>query len=55
MRTNSVLEKIVELFKTDFLGPPAVACPLTAAMRKLITILNSMVRTDQLWREPAIS
>ena len=28
MRTNSVLEKIVELFKTDFLGPPAVACLL---------------------------
>ncbi len=27
---------------------------LTAAMRKLITILNTMVRTDQLWRESAI-
>ena len=25
---------------------------LTAAMRKLITILNTMVHTDQLWREP---
>ena len=24
---------------------------LTAAMRKLITILNTMVHTDQLWRE----
>ena len=28
---------------------------LTAAMRKLITILNTMVHTDQLWRESAIS
>ena len=28
---------------------------LTAAMRKLITILNTMVSTDQLWRESAIS
>ena len=27
---------------------------LTAAMRKLITILNTMVRTNQLWRESAI-
>ena len=25
---------------------------LTAAMRKLITILNTLVRTDQLWRDP---
>ena len=28
---------------------------LTAAMRKLITSLNTMVHTDQLWRESAIS
>ena len=27
---------------------------LTAAMRKLITILNTMVSTNQLWRESAI-
>lgn len=27
----------------------------TAAMRKLITILNTMVRRDQLWRESAIN
>ncbi len=27
---------------------------LTAAMRKLVTILNTRVRTDQLWRESAI-
>jgi len=26
---------------------------LTAAMRKLITILNTLVRTDQLWQDPA--
>ena len=26
---------------------------LTAAMRKLITILNTLVRTDQLWADPA--
>lgn len=26
---------------------------LTAAMRKLLTILNTLVRTNQLWREPA--
>jgi len=25
----------------------------TAAMRKLITILNTLVRTDQLWQDPA--
>jgi len=27
---------------------------LTAAMRKLIIILNTLVRTDQLWRESTI-
>ena len=27
---------------------------LTAAMRKLLTILNTLVRTDQLWIEPAL-
>jgi transposase len=28
---------------------------LTAAMRKFIIILNTMVRTNQLWRESAIN
>ena len=27
---------------------------LTAAMRKLLTILNTLVRTDQLWIDPAL-
>jgi hypothetical protein len=27
---------------------------LTAAMRKLLTILNTLVRTDQLWSDPAL-
>ena len=27
---------------------------LTAAVRKLLTILNTLVRTDQLWSDPAI-
>ncbi len=26
--------------------------PLTAAMRKLLTILNTLIKTDQLWAEP---
>jgi len=26
---------------------------LTAAMRKLIIILNTLVQTDQLWQDPA--
>ncbi|HEB84290.1 MAG TPA: IS110 family transposase, partial [Bacteroidetes bacterium] len=32
--------------------PPKVA--LTAAMRKLLTILNVMVRTNTPWKEPMI-
>ena len=27
---------------------------LTAAMRKLLTILNTLVRTNQLWIDPAL-
>ena len=36
-------------------GRIAAAVALTAAMRKLLTILNTLIRTNQLWRDATTS